>query len=95
MPRNFVGLRLTSKAIYFNTKLEEICKDENVNFSNFWGSFVDQNYLFRKDRVHLNDVGDARLGRLLDTEVKKIYKEKICKEQVFREGTNPLSTLVK
>lgn len=93
LPRSFLGFKFSSKAIYFNARLEEICKAENVSFANFWESFDNHKYLFRKDGVHLNDVGDARLGRLLDSEIKKIHKEKMYKKQVFREGQNRTLTI--
>ena len=70
-----MDMRLCSKAIFTNAKLEELCKTENVNFSNFWEQFLDKKYLFRRDGFHLNDVLDSRLGRLLDTEVRKVLKK--------------------
>ena len=95
LPRNFMSLEFSSRAIFFNTRLEEICRDENVSFANFWGSFANHNYLFRRDGAHLNDVGDARLGRLLDTEVTKTHREIIGKKQDFRVGQDLHSTLAK
>src|SRR5215469_1840540 len=84
LPRKAMDMRLRSKAIFINSKLEDLCKTENVNFSNLWEQFVDKNYLFRWDGFHLNDVGDARLGRLLDTEVRKVLKKIKNASQDFR-----------
>jgi len=84
LPMKTMDMRLRSKAIFINAKIEELCKAENVNFSNFWDHFVDKEYLFRKDGYHLNDVGDARLGRLLDTEVRKNLKKIKNASQDFR-----------
>lgn len=75
LPRKREGLRMTSKTIFFNTKLEELCEQNNIKFVNIWNQFDDSN-LFMQDGVHLNDVGNARLGRLLDTAVKDFYKSK-------------------
>lgn len=73
LPRKREGLRTTSKTIYFNTKLEELCQQNNIKFINLWDQFSNYN-LFMRDGVHLNDVGNSRLGRLLDTAVKDYYK---------------------
>src|SRR5215469_14799168 len=35
LPRKIMDMRFRSKAIFTNAKLEELCKIENVNFSNF------------------------------------------------------------
>src|SRR5215469_4374144 len=88
-----MDIRLRSKAIFTNTKLEELCKIENVNFSNFWEQFVDKNHLFRRDGLHLNDVGDSRLGRLLDTEVRKVLKKINNAHRDFRLETDTTSEL--
>src|SRR5215469_7553047 len=92
LPRKTMNMRLRSKAVCINTKLEELCKIENVNFSNLWEQFVNKNYLFRRDGFHLNDVGDSRLGRLLDTEVRKVLKKIKNASQDFRlePDTTPL-----
>lgn len=92
LPRNFMGVRYLSKAMYFNHKLEELCTSENVFFANLWSNFSDDNSLFRKDGVHLNDIGDARLGRLIDMEVKKVHKVINDKDQDFRLERTKTST---
>lgn len=45
----------------------------NVNFVNFWDKFSDDR-LFLQDGVHLNPIGNARLGRLLDNSVKNLFR---------------------
>lgn len=86
LPRNLMGLRFLSKAIYFNTCLEKVCKEENVHYENFWNDFEDSS-LFRRDGVHLNEVGDARLGRLIDKAVNNIHRKNRNINQDFQLET--------
>lgn len=72
IPRHNVHSRLISKAIYFNEQLKNLCSSENVHFSNLWNQFDKQN-LFLPDGVHLNGCGNARLGRVLNEEVRKVW----------------------
>lgn len=73
LPRTGSSLRLLSKAIFFNTKLEKLCNEENVHFINFWDRFSNERNLYSPDGVHLSDIGNSRLGCILDKEIRKIH----------------------
>ena len=50
-----------------NKMLEELCRVLNIAFINVWDEFQDQKLLYARDGIHLNSIGNARLGRLIDT----------------------------
>ena len=54
------------RAIYINNALKSLCKDEGIGFADNWTNFANRQDLFQQDGVHLNSVGAARLGRLLN-----------------------------
>ena len=70
LPRRFAGRKFFHNAPYLNKKLQDLSQDENIGFANFWNNFMYENHLYGRDGVHLNQVGNARLGRLLDDAVK-------------------------
>lgn len=56
-----------SKAYSTNSRL---CKEKRIDYINFWDSFYNKDFLYNKDGLHLNKVGAARLGRLLNDHIK-------------------------
>lgn len=67
--------RLTSdesnlgRAKYVNNILKSFCKEEGFYFADFWNDFYGQADLFLRDGLHLNAIGEARFGRLLNKSV--------------------------
>ena len=70
VPRIGVKGRFYNIATSINRRLADLCKEEDVGFINTWDKFYYDNHLFSYDGVHLNQVGAARFGRLLDEAVK-------------------------
>ena len=70
LPRIGAEKQFYNKAFSTNDRLKSLCSKENVEFRNFWNHFYDQQILFNHDGLHLNPVGSARLGRLLNDAVK-------------------------
>ena len=58
---------------YTNQALESVCQSEGVSFINLFDYFRKRYDLFLEDCLHLNDIGNARLGRLLHLSAKKYY----------------------
>ena len=53
-----------------------------------WDHFTNSRNLFSKDGLHLNRVGKARLGRVLDVGVK--YELKRIKAKLPKRGAQPV-----
>ena len=54
------------QAMRMNDMLSGLCKGLKVSYLDLWSNFNGQNNLFARDGIHLNSVGNARLGRVLD-----------------------------
>ena len=79
LPRRNAGHRFLSVATSTNRRLVNLCREEGVGFINTWDHFYYDDSLF-SDGVHLNQVGAARFGRLLDDAVKVF-----CPRQVHQD----------
>lgn len=64
-----------SKAFSLNNRLKSLCLQEGVEFINTWNDFYQQPVLFADDGLHLNAVGSARLGRLLNDAVRSFWRK--------------------
>ena len=64
-----------SKAFSTNNRLKQLCSQEGVDFINMWDDFYNQRDLFLGDGLHLNDVGSARFGRLINSKVS-LFRQK-------------------
>ena len=53
-----------------NRRLSNLCSEEGIGFVDTWDHFYHDRSLFTPDGIHLNDVGSARFGRLLNEGVK-------------------------
>ena len=69
LPRIKAFTGFNDKAYTVNNKLKELCISEGVAFTDMWDHFYEKASLFRGDGLHLNPVGSARLGRLLNDAV--------------------------
>ena len=70
LPRLNAENQFYNKAFSTNDRLKSLCSEENVEFINLWNHFYDERSLFNRDGVHLNPVGSARFGRLLNDVVE-------------------------
>ena len=70
LPRTGAEKQFYNKAFSTNDRLKSLCSKENVEFINLWNHFYDQRSLFNHDGLHLNPIGLARLGRLLNDAVE-------------------------
>ena len=50
--------------------LSKLCSREDVMYVDVWNHFSNDRSLFSRNGLHLNRVGKARLGRVLDESVK-------------------------
>ena len=70
LPRINAENQFYNKAFSTNNRLKSLCSKENVEFINLWDHFYDQKSLYNHDGLHLNPVGSARFGRLLNNVVE-------------------------
>lgn len=70
VPRIDVENRFYNIATSTNRRLAKLCREEDIGFVDTWDHFYYDKSLFSGDGVHLNEVGAARLGRLLNDAVK-------------------------
>ena len=74
-----------SKAFSINNRLKSLCLQEGIEFVDTWNHFYRKPDLFNKDGLHLNEVGSARLGRLLNEAVRSFWAKNV--RQVTPEVT--------
>ena len=65
IPRYDVGPDEFRKMSVVNRQVEALCRQEDMHFFNLWHHFCSDRTLYAPDRLHLNGVGRARLGRVL------------------------------
>ncbi|KAF2352851.1 SGNH hydrolase-type esterase domain [Trinorchestia longiramus] len=58
-------VNLNPQILPTNEKVKEICARKGVMYLDLMSNYTGQNDLFKKDGIHLNEVGQAKLGRLL------------------------------
>ena len=69
IPRMKAEERFLSIASSTNRRLVNLCREEGAGFVDTWDNFYYDDSLFAKDGIHLNPVGAARFGRLLNEAV--------------------------
>ena len=87
-----VGPLVLGRILGINTRLEKLCS-KDVMYVDVWDHFSNDRSLFSGDGLHLNRVGKARLGRVLDEGVKyelirnkaKLPKREVQPVQISRE----------
>ena len=67
LPRMSAGSQFYNQATSINSHIVNLCTEEEISFINLWDNFYYDESLFRDDGVHLNGVGAARFGRLLNS----------------------------
>ena len=70
IPRRHAGNRFYSIASSINRRLANLCSQESIGYVNTWDHFYYDSSLYSSDGLHLNQVGAARLGRILDGAVR-------------------------
>ena len=65
IPRYDVGPAIFRKMSVVNREVEALCRQENMYYFDLWHHFCLDRTLYARDGVHLNSVGQARLGRVL------------------------------
>ncbi|KAF2343862.1 SGNH hydrolase-type esterase domain [Trinorchestia longiramus] len=58
-------VNLNSQILLTNEKVKQICAGKGVMYLDLMSHYTGQNYLYKKDGIHLNKVGQAKLGSLL------------------------------
>ena len=76
IPRLHVEDKFYDDTISTNRQLAELCTSEEVGYVNTWHNFSYDSSLFSYDGVHLNAVGNARFGRLLDDAVRDFRRNR-------------------
>jgi lysophospholipase L1-like esterase len=74
LPRVHATDDIHSRSYNFNSQLGLLCRDINVNFFSAWDDFMKTEQLFANDGLHLSGFGSARLGRLLNAQVKSFFQ---------------------
>ena len=69
LPRTKAPTVFYDRAFSINSRLRSLCTEEEVDYVNLWDDFYNKPFLFQEDGLHLNEVGAARLGRLLSNKV--------------------------
>ncbi|ORD93318.1 hypothetical protein ECANGB1_208 [Enterospora canceri] len=75
LPRSSAPIAFFNRAFSTNNRLKSICTDEGIDFINCWDDFYNKPFLFKDDGLHLNQVGAARLGRLLNDKVSDFRRK--------------------
>ena len=66
IPRKIWSQYLKDQGKILNNELKQLCQENKVNFIDLWDKFPLNDTYFSRDGIHLNGVGNSRLGRLLD-----------------------------
>ena len=81
VPRLNITSEAHSKATALNRRVEALCNAVDVRFVNPWDYFVNKRELFKRDGVHLNEIGSQKLADLINS---RLYKNL---EQPIKQGT--------
>ena len=88
MPRVYASYFAMSKAIGINERIKKYCIQKKVEFIDVWDSFVGKRQFFRRDGIHLNEVGHRRLEEILTWE----YEREKSKENMSPKTSELLLT---
>ena len=65
IPRCNISYYAMSKAIGINSRMEKYCQEKKVEFLDVWSILEGKWRYFRKDGIHLSELGSKKLGELL------------------------------
>lgn len=75
LPRYDASSLTLSRMLGINSRLEALCRqEENVFSIDLWDHFNCDRSLYARDGLHLNGIGKARLGRVLDENVRLFFR---------------------
>lgn len=60
---------------FINQKAREICRNKNIKFVDFWPIFYGNGEYYHKDGIHLNRLGQKKLGDLLSLNVLNMLEK--------------------
>ena len=75
IPRTKANNQFFNFASSTNRRLSNLCSEEGIGFVDTWDHFYHDRSLFAPDGIHLNEVGAARFGRLLNEGVKEFQSK--------------------
>ena len=70
IPRAKANNQFFNFATSTNRRLSNLCSEEGIGFVDTWDHFYHDRSLFAPDGIHLNEVGAARFGRVLNEGLK-------------------------
>ena len=65
LPRIYSSHLELSKAIGVNERMKKYCQQKGVEFLDLWNVFIGKEHLFKYDGIHLNTLGNIKLGEIL------------------------------
>ena len=71
LPRRSSTNLQKSRAISLNTRLEELCKMNDVQFIDTWNLFYGNSSLYKYDGTHLNSYGTKVLADVIGNSIKR------------------------
>ena len=74
LPRRYANYCTLSKAIGINNRTKKYCDARRVGFLDLWDNFMGKWHYFKKDGIHLNEVGHRKLGEILNQECERLIK---------------------
>ena len=81
IPRYDVDTLTLSRMLGINSRLQDLCRKEGVMYVDVWDHFNKDRTLYGKDGLHLSCVGKARLGRVLDENIRVEMERNMLNEQ--------------
>ena len=83
LPRFDLSHTALSRLIGINRRLRTLCDQESdgVGFVDMWDHFSSDRTLFGRDGLHLNAIGKARFGRVLEEELTPVLT-RLCNSQL-------------
>ena len=76
LPRATEIKNFHTKAYSLNAELLLLCRELEISFFNACDNFKNPNHLYQTDSLHLSTSGSARLGRLLNSHIKELFRER-------------------
>ena len=72
LPRKYTSYYAQSKAIGINERVKMYCSQKKVEFVDVWKIFIGKWKYFRKDGIHLSEIGHRKLEEILSRECARL-----------------------
>ena len=69
LPKYRAGLEWSSRALGMNERVRKLCKENNIQFLDYWGRFWDKKELYSMDGYHFSRSGVLMLSELYEKEL--------------------------